>query len=642
MKSLNFQEELSLLIRAKCPIIYIVTWEEERAEKAIAQVAQECGPPRQMFYYDLVKGFEHNQEGKNNLLQALQIVENSDRQTATIYVFRDLHRRLASQRLDETLVRQLRNLYRSFRNQRKTLILLSPLLELPTELEEQVAVLYFPLPETKEIRIIIKQMIPPEQLRLEGNSLEQLVKACMGMTRDRICHTLSKSIVQKRFVNESDIDRVLIEKQKRIRQTEFLEFFTPNETLDSIGGLDNFKLWLMQRQLAFSDEARAFGLPNPRGVLLLGIQGTGKSLCAKAIANLWRLPLLRLDVGRLFGSLVGQSESRTRQTIQLAEALAPCILWIDEIDKAFGGIANSMGDSGTSQRVLGTLLTWMQEKSSPVFVVATANNIHALPPELLRKGRFDELFFINLPTYEERQEIFALHLKRFRPMEIRNFDIDKMATISKEFSGAEIEQVIVEAMYRAFHEQRDVNTEDILAAIAETYPLASTAREQISFMQAWATQGRARSASKTESMPSLNKRGSNGSGSSSSNNVIEIMKKAPMDRLPDPSATSLEAEQLVKEKEKAEKSAKVLNELDKLAEQLIERSMETLIERAIDSPPKNRSQSAATSSTPKMEKMELIAASESVSTEAVTEPIKIKHRPLPLPPLPQIKSSSEP
>ena len=498
MKSLNFKEELSLLIRAKCPIIYVVTWEEERAEKAIAQVAQECGPPRQMLYYDLVRGFEHNQEGKNNLLQALQIVENSDRQTATIYVFRDLHRRLASQRLDEILVRQLRNLYRSFRNSRKTLILLSPLLELPSELEEQVAVLYFPLPETAEIRNIIEQMIPPEQLRMEGNSLEQLIKACMGMTRDRICHTLSKSIVQKHFLNESDIDRVLIEKQKRIRQTEFLEFFTPNETLDSIGGLDNFKLWLMQRQQAFSDEARAFGLPNPRGVLLLGIQGTGKSLCAKAIANLWRLPLLRLDVGRLFGSLVGQSESRTRQTIQLAEALAPCILWIDEIDKAFGGISNSTGDSGTSQRVLGTLLTWMQEKSSPVFVVATANNIHALPPELLRKGRFDELFFINLPTYEERKEIFLLHLKRFRPMELRNFDVERMSTISKEFSGAEIEQAIVEGMYRAFHQQRDVNTEDILGAIAETYPLASTAREQISFMQAWATQGRARSASRGE------------------------------------------------------------------------------------------------------------------------------------------------
>jgi SpoVK/Ycf46/Vps4 family AAA+-type ATPase len=193
--------------------------------------------------------------------------------------------------------------------------------------------------------------------------------------------------------------------------------------------------------------------------------------------------------------LVGQSESRTRQTIQLAEALSPCILWIDEIDKAFGGISNSTGDSGTSQRVLGTLLTWMQEKSSPVFIVATANNIHALPPELLRKGRFDELFFINLPTYKERKEIFLLHLKRFRPMELRSFDVEQMAEISKEFSGAEIEQAIVEGMYRAFHEQRDVITDDIIAAIKETYPLASTAREQISFMQAWAVQGRARSAS---------------------------------------------------------------------------------------------------------------------------------------------------
>ncbi|MFN5979912.1 MAG: AAA family ATPase, partial [Pseudanabaena sp.] len=202
-------------------------------------------------------------------------------------------------------------------------------------------------------------------------------------------------------------------------------------------------------------------------------------------------------------------------------------LWIDEIDKAFGGIANSIGDSGTSQRVLGTLLTWMQEKSSPVFVVATANNIHALPPELLRKGRFDELFFINLPTPEERKEIFQLHLKRFRPMELRNFDIDRMASISKEFSGAEIEQAIVEGMYRSFHEQRDVTTEDIIGAIKETYPLASTAREQISFMQAWANQGRARSASQGEnnSRGKIVNQGNNNSNSSIDMSVIKQATK---------------------------------------------------------------------------------------------------------------------
>jgi SpoVK/Ycf46/Vps4 family AAA+-type ATPase len=202
-----------------------------------------------------------------------------------------------------------------------------------------------------------------------------------------------------------------------------------------------------------------------------------------------------LDVGRLFGSLVGQSESRTRQTIQLTEALAPCILWMDEIDKAFAGMGNNSTDSGTSQRVFGTILTWMQEKSSPVFIVATANNIHALPPELLRKGRFDEIFFINLPTCEERKQIFTVHLQQFRPDSLREFDIDRLAEIAIDFSGAEIEQAIIEAMYRAFHQNRDVTTDDISNAVRDTFPLASTAREQISFMQAWAAQGRARSAS---------------------------------------------------------------------------------------------------------------------------------------------------
>lgn len=491
----SFPEELSLLIRSKYPLIYVVTAEEERAEKVIARVAIACQPRREVFYYDLVHGFTHNEQAKNNLLQALAIAEAADAQLPTIYIFRDLHRRLSATRTDETIVRQLRNLFRSLRTTRKTIILLSPSLEIPPELEEQIAILNFPLPSAEEIKLAIKTTIPQSQLRLGDNSIDLLVKACMGLTQDRILHTLARSLVKKQYINELDIDAVLKEKQQRIRQTEFLEFISPTETIDSIGGLESLKQWLIQRQRAFSDQAREFGLPNPKGMLLMGIQGTGKSLCAKAIAHLWHLPLLRLDVGRLFGSLVGQSESRTRQTIQLTEALAPCILWMDEIDKAFAGMGNNSTDSGTSQRVFGTILTWMQEKSSPVFIVATANNIHALPPELLRKGRFDEIFFINLPTDEERRQIFTVHLQRFRPTTLRHFDIGRLAEITIDFSGAEIEQAIIEGMYRAFHQNRDVNTEDIASAIRDTFPLASTAREQISFMQAWAAQGRARSAS---------------------------------------------------------------------------------------------------------------------------------------------------
>ncbi len=494
MLKLTFSEEFSLLVRAKYPIIYIVTAEEERVEKVIAEVAKACIPAREVFYYDLVRGFEHDGQAKNNLLQALQKIEQDLPQIAAIYVFRDLHRRLA-QRPDEQITRQLRNLFRYLRSTRKTLVLMSPVLEIPAELDEQITVINFPLPSTEDIKLAINQAIPSEQIRLSRDRLEQLIKACTGLTRDRIFQILAKAIVQKQYIDETDIDLVLAEKQQRIRQTDFLEFFTPNETIDRIGGLDHFKYWLQQRQRAFSEEARQFGLPNPKGVLLMGIQGTGKSLCAKAIAHMWNLPLLRLDVGRLFGSLVGQSESRTRQTIQQAESMAPCVFWMDEIDKAFGNIMGSSTDSGTSQRVLGSLLTWMQEKSSPVFIVATANNIDVLPPELLRKGRFDEIFFINLPNLKERQQIFKVHLQRFRPHELAQFNIDQMAEITPEFSGAEIEQAIIEGMYYAFNQNRDLTTEDIIKAVKETFPLAITAREQINYMRSWAEQGRARSAS---------------------------------------------------------------------------------------------------------------------------------------------------
>ncbi|MFN3926238.1 MAG: AAA family ATPase [Pseudanabaenaceae cyanobacterium] len=489
-------EELSLLIRTHVPLIYIITAEEERAEQLIQQVAAELSPPREVICYDLVHGFSKDGHAKNNPLQALQTLEQLPPHQPIIYIFRDLHRRLQPQRSDEGIVRQLRHLYRTLRFTRQTVILLSPLLELPPELQEQMVVLDFPLPSASEIKQAILALIPPPQLRLTAHGLEQLVKSCLGLTYDRIRQVLAQSIVQKQYIDERDIDLVLAAKRQRIRQTEVLEFFAPSETLANIGGLDNLKTWLIQRQRAFSEEARQFGLPHPKGLLLVGIQGTGKSLCAKAIAHLWRLPLLRLDVGRLFGSLVGQSEGRTRQTIQLAEALAPCVLWLDEIDKALAvSGAGFSGDAGTSQRVLATLLTWMQEKTSPVFVVATANNITYLPPELLRKGRFDEIFFINLPNHAERRQIFQVHLQKYRPLLLAEFDLDLLADKSQDFSGAEIEQVIIEGMYRAFHACRDLSMDDLLSAIADTYPLASTAREPIQAMQRWALEGRARSAS---------------------------------------------------------------------------------------------------------------------------------------------------
>jgi SpoVK/Ycf46/Vps4 family AAA+-type ATPase len=291
------------------------------------------------------------------------------------------------------------------------------------------------------------------------------------------------------------VDLILEEKRQTIRQTQILDFYPTTANMSDIGGLDNLKDWLFRRGGAFSDQARQYGLPHPRGLLLVGIQGTGKSLTAKAIAHHWHLPLLRLDVGRLFAGLVGESESRTRQMIQLSEALAPCILWIDEIDKAFSG-ADGRGDAGTSNRVFGTFITWLAEKSSPVFVVATANNVQTLPPEMLRKGRFDDIFFVGLPTQEERKLIFSVHLERLRPHTLKNYDLDRLAYETPDFSGAEIEQTLVEAMHIGFSQNRDFTMDDILQAASQTVPLARTAQEQIQFLQNWADSGKARLASR--------------------------------------------------------------------------------------------------------------------------------------------------
>ncbi len=350
---------------------------------------------------------------------------------------------------------------------------------------------------------MIRNAIAPEAIKLAGLGWEQLVKACQGLSRMRIQRILAKALAAKQQIDDSDIEVILWEKQRAIRQTGILEFFTTGDSLKSIGGLENLKRWVKTRQNAFSEEARSYGIPNPKGILLVGIQGTGKSLSAKTIAYEWRLPLLRLDSGRLFGGLVGESESRVRQMIQLVEAISPYVLWIDEIDKAFGNISGAIdGDSGTSRRVFGSLITWMQEKTLPIFIVATANNIQILPAELLRKGRFDEIFFLNLPSETERQEIFKVHLQKLRPHRLREFDLALLAHASKEFSGAEIAQVIIDAMHLAFSQvsagynsHRDFTTEDIILAIKETVPLAAIACEQINILKRWAAETGARTAS---------------------------------------------------------------------------------------------------------------------------------------------------
>ncbi len=491
---MNFSEEFELLLRSRDALIYIPTREEERVEAAIAQSAQRQGN-RAVYIWDFVDGYQGNPNdagfGRRNPLQALEFLEKIPASAAAIFILRDFHRFLE----DISVSRKLRNLARVLKSQPKNIVIVAPHIAIPEDLSEVFSVLEFPLPNETEIKVEIERLLSATGRVLEPRVLDELVRSCQGLSIERIRRVLAKAIATHGQLEPEDVELILEEKRQIIRQTQILEFYPATEQITDIGGLDNLKDWLLRRGGAFSERARQYGLPHPRGLLLVGIQGTGKSLTAKAISHHWHLPLLRLDVGRLFGGLVGESESRTRQMIQLAEALAPCVLWIDEIDKAFAGV-DGKGDAGTTSRVFGTFITWLAEKTSPVFVVATANNIQSLPPEMLRKGRFDEIFFVGLPNQEERQAIFEVHLSRLRSHNLKNYDLERLAYETPDFSGAEIEQALIEAMHIGFSQNRDFTTDDILEAASQIVPLARTAQEQIQLLQAWAAAGKARLASK--------------------------------------------------------------------------------------------------------------------------------------------------
>ncbi|MFN9241764.1 MAG: AAA family ATPase, partial [Pseudanabaena sp.] len=368
---MNFEADLNLTLRARYPLIYIPSDEEERVEAVINNVAKSLG--RSVFIWDFVDGYQSNPNdagaGKRNPLQALEFVDKIPK--GAVFVLRDFDRFLD----DVAIARKLKNLARKLKSEAQNIVILASKIIIPDSLSEFFSILEFPLPNPNELKIEIEQIAnstnSDHDLRLNKQAIDDLVRASQGLSLERIRRVLAKAIAEHNCLRSEDVELILEEKRQSIRQTQILEFYPSTTEISDIGGLDNLKEWLLRRGGAFSDRARKYGLPHPRGLLLAGIQGTGKSLTAKAISHHWHLPLLRLDVGRLFAGLVGESESRTRQMIQLAEALSPCVLWIDEIDKAFSGI-EGRGDSGTTNRVFGTFLTWMAEKTSPVFVVATA------------------------------------------------------------------------------------------------------------------------------------------------------------------------------------------------------------------------------------------------------------------------------
>ncbi|HZO87193.1 MAG TPA: AAA family ATPase [Chthonomonadaceae bacterium] len=495
--------ELETLIRARYPIIYIVSWEEKRVEDALRSIAQARG--KKIYFWTITQGMVLNPNSQDNAtrdpIAALNAVMDSRDQA--LFVLKDYHPFIS----DVTVTRRLRDLTVALKTSYKTLIILSPTLKLPLELEKEVTVVDYGLPDRDDLDQLLEGIIQSvkdnPQINTELTELErdQILKAAQGLTANEAENVFAKSLVEK---HRFDVDVILSEKEQIIRKSGILEYYPFSEQISDVGGLDLLKDWMEKRTVSFTEKARDFGLPAPRGVLLLGVQGCGKSLSAKAIGSLWRLPLLRLDMGRIFAGIVGSSEENMRKAIRVAESVAPCVLWLDELEKGLSGTQSSgMSDGGTTARVFGTFLTWMQDKRAPAFVVATSNDVTALPPELLRKGRFDEIFFIDLPSQEERKQIFKIHLQK-RKRNPDDFDVDRLAEATPGFSGAEIEACVVEALYDAFDEKRELTTESIIAAAHHTVPLAMTMRERIEDLRAWAaTRARAASSAHAEDMDTI-------------------------------------------------------------------------------------------------------------------------------------------
>ncbi|HEU0039574.1 MAG TPA: AAA family ATPase, partial [Verrucomicrobiae bacterium] len=436
-----------------------------------------------------------NAATKDPLAALDQVIEQVE---PAIFIFKDFHPFLTKS--NYAVTRKLKEIALHLKNSFKTILLISPVMEIPTELEKEITVLNHPLPSREDLSALLDRIIAEvgqfKQVRidLDDAGRERLLQAALGLTLGEAENVFAKIIVKEERLSGDDVNEVFAEKQQIIRKSGLLEYYATNESFANVGGLAVLKEWLNKRAVAFTSEAREFGLPPPKGILMLGVQGCGKSLSAKAVSNLWQLPLLRFDMGRMFGSFIGSSEENVRRAIAVAESVAPAILWVDEIDKAFAGSQSSGAtDGGTTARVFGTFVTWLSEKTAPVFVVATANDISQLPPELLRKGRLDEIFFVDLPRRDERLEIFRIHLKK-RGRDAAQFDLAALADASSNFSGAEIEEAINSALYDAFDAHGQLTTQHVLTALAETVPLARTMDEQISHLRSWA-EGRARNAS---------------------------------------------------------------------------------------------------------------------------------------------------
>ena len=497
-------KKLSHLLRARFPYIYITTYEEDRVTKFIKSVATSEAAvkfPREVFVWTQANGLKQNDKDIPNTAcpaRMLEYITKYDKDS--VFILYDFHVYFGNKQRpgDPAIIRAFRDLIPQLKTSavRKNIIFVSPELAIPDTLQKDIVLYDFPLPKMEEIKNRLNKMISSNKAintsELPEEDKDKLCKAALGLTMQEAENAFALAMVQDGKLSKDDLDVILGEKMQVIRKTGMLEYVQSDLGIEDIGGLDNLKKWLLKRNNSWSERAKKYCIPAPKGVLVTGVPGCGKSLTAKAMSTIWQLPLLRLDLGKIFSGIVGSSEENMRKAIATVEAVAPAILWVDEIEKGLTGV-NTANDSGVSSRIFGTFLTWMQEKTAPVFVIATANNISKLPPELLRKGRFDEIFFVDLPTLQERKEIFKVHLKkRLKDKDVcaeikpTNELINKLAEMTEGFIGSEIEQVVISALCDAFFEERALKFEDFEKAIANTVPLSQTQKEQILAIREWA------------------------------------------------------------------------------------------------------------------------------------------------------------
>lgn len=487
--------ELAVMVKARCPLIWIKTYEEQRVMSGIRDLGRQL--QMNVALWSCIQGYQHFDKSslkggdiKTPPGAINYAVRESGPDVRGLFVLADFHHYMK----DANIVRSLREAAQTLKLSKKSIIFIGPIVNIPAELEKDILIIDWTLPDRAEIQTMMNGLEAPSGLQpIDPSVIPGVIDACLGLTRQEIDQAITRSFVISQGL---DVRVILRLKKEIIRKSGILEYFEADISMEDIGGMPALKEWMRKRKRAFGAEARAFGLNTPKGAMLIGIPGCGKSLCAKAVGAAWQLPLLRLDVGKIFGGLVGASEENMRRAIATAEAVQPCVLWLDELEKGFSGVSGSgQSDGGTTARVFASFLTWMQEKTSQVFVIATANDVRALPPELMRKGRFDEIFFVDLPDKMQREEIFRIHLGKKNQIAVLNdsAQLELLLEDTGDFSGAEIEQVIMSALYDAFDADRTLSIDDLIHSAKEVTPLKVTMSEQITMLRDWA-RSRARAA----------------------------------------------------------------------------------------------------------------------------------------------------